>query len=111
MKRTVLTAAAAICIACGVSAHKMDQTNRFIHWLKWLIRKLRNAPLLPIDNSGLFHPAYGTTPAGTYPANPCSGGTYWCLAGFTTAQLTAGGNYLKTILGNQTPVTAAYTMN
>jgi hypothetical protein len=109
MKKIVLTATAAICIACGASAHKTDQPIKIIKWLIWIIKVIANAPPPPTNNSKVMHPAYASTPVGVYPSNPCFGGTYWCLAGFTTAQMTAGGNYLKTTLGNQTPFTAAFT--
>jgi hypothetical protein len=109
VKRIVLTAVAAICIAYGVSAHKIDHPSRLTHFFKWLAKKLRGQPAPPASNSDLFHPSYDTSPAGMLPVNPCSGGSYWCIVGFSTGQLTGGGNYLNTASGNQTPVTAAYS--
>jgi hypothetical protein len=114
MKRMLMVSVAAICIACGVSAYKPVPRSGVITWFKWIIKILKRLPpwpLPPTDNSGIVHPLYGRTTRGTYPSNPCSGGTYWCLAGFTVGQLTAGGNFLNTVAGSQTPVTAVYSQN
>ena len=117
MKKILLGSAAAICAAVGFSSFKVAHNNGTYYWF-YISKNVQRvggstAALKNADVTANYIVSTTSTSLPSIASFPsCAGSSYYCVGGFTTAQLTAAHNHLKTsAVLSQTPFTAGYTRN
>jgi hypothetical protein len=117
MKKILFGSAAALCAAVGFSSFKTSSAVTNYYWFSISKNVAKSMSKPALKNTDITHTFIlsTTTPALPALANfpSCAGSSYYCVAGFSTAQLTAAHNYLKTSISvpTQNPITAGYTRN
>lgn len=97
MKTILLSGVTAICVAVGFSSFRNDRTIDY-YWSQLFSDISVGSSALYVDNFYLWGCPYVTfTP--DPPFDPCDGVNFYCLAGFTSAQMTANKLHIKTSAG------------